>query len=111
MTAPDGLSDRSAALWEAVVADFVLSAVELALLHEGCIALDRAAQAAAVIDAEGVTVKDRCGSPKSHPACDVEARNGSIVAAIIRQLGVSATTERVPRTGAKGGPRTPRRSD
>lgn len=87
-SSPAGLSDRAGALWDDVVAAFELSPAELTLLHEGLVALDRAAQAGAVIDAEGVTVLDRYGSPKSHPACDIEARNRTIFASVIRQLGV-----------------------
>lgn len=85
---PDGLSKRAAALWHDVVEAFELSPAELTLLHEGLTALDRAAQAGAVVNAEGVTVLDRYGSPKAHPACDIEARNRTIFASVIRQLGV-----------------------
>lgn len=86
--APDGLSDRTAALWVAVVAEYDLSPAELELLRSGCIALDRADAAGAIVEAEGVTVADRYGTPKAHPAVDVEHRHRALFARIVGQLGV-----------------------
>ena len=109
--APDGLSDRAAALWSAVLADLdesdrELSPHEMTLWHEALISLDRADQAAAVIAAEGVTVVDRYGSPKAHPAVDVEARSRTLFARITAQLKLTGE-DAVDRFGrAKPGPKS-----
>lgn len=109
---PDGLSARSGALYVDVVSEYHLSSSEVEILRQACMSLDRADEAAAIVAADGPISVDRYGSPKAHPAVDIEARSRAVFARLIAQLGVKATTERVPRTGAKGGPRTPnRRSD
>lgn len=102
---PAGLSRRSGALWRAVLEEFELSPAELELLRSALVALDRADAAAKVIDAEGVTVLDRYGTPKMHPAVDVETRSRTLYGRFVAQLGVRATVESVRRHGAKPGPR------
>jgi P27 family predicted phage terminase small subunit len=72
------LSARGRALWDSLIGDFVLDdAAAHELLRRACEASDRADQALAVIDAEGVTFKTRFGEPRVHPAVAVErdARN------------------------------------
>ena len=64
-TAPKGLTRRSAALWRQATAGYVLSASELMVLHEALVSLDRANQAAEVLDAEGTISTDRYGSPRA----------------------------------------------
>lgn len=109
MTVPDGLSVRSAALHEAVTAEYVLSASEMELLRQACVALDRADEAAAIIATDGPVTHDRYGGAKAHPACDIESRSRALFARLVAQLGIAATTTTVSRTGARPGPRTPRR--
>lgn len=104
--APGELSKRSARLWRAVLDEFELSPAEVELLRSALIALDRADTAGAVIAVEGVTALDRYGSPKMHPAVDVEARNRALFGRFVAQLGVKATVDSVhARAGAKPGPR------
>lgn len=50
---PDGLSERGKALWRQVVPDRGRSPGRLAMIGEALKALDRADQAAAIVDAEG----------------------------------------------------------
>jgi len=107
--APAGLSSRSRGLWKAVVDEFELSPAELELLRSALICLDRADEAAEVLDREGLIASDRYGSPKPHPAADIEARNRVIFGRFVAQLGVKATIETVRRAGAKPGPRPGRR--
>lgn len=102
--APAALTPRSRKLWRAVLAEFELSPAELELLRSALVALDRADEAAAIIAAEGVVTVDRYGSPKAHPATDVESRNRALYGRFLAQLGVKATVESV-RRGAKSGPR------
>jgi hypothetical protein len=88
-----------------VLKDFELSPAELEVLRCALVSLDRADQAATVLDAEGVTVVDRYGSPKAHPAVDVEARNRAAFARMVAQLGV-----KVPEVPPVRSPRSVRAS-
>ena len=103
--APTGLSKRSAKLWRAVLAEFELSPAELELRRSALVALDRADEAADIIAVEGVVTVDRYGSPKAHPAADVESRNRALYGRFLAQLGVKATVESVRMHGAKPGPK------
>jgi phage terminase small subunit len=85
---PAGLSDRAKKLWRAALADFELSPAELEVLRSACETLDRADAAAKIVKREGVTVKDRYGSPKAHPAVDAELRARGLFARLVRQLGI-----------------------
>lgn len=96
---PEGLSARSAGLWERVLDQYELSAAELELLAEACRSLDRADQLRAVVDLEGVTTTDRWGGKKLHPAHDGEQRARRDYASFMRQLGV-----RVPPPSPGRGP-------
>lgn len=91
--APTGLSDRAKRLWKAVLTVYELAAAELELLRIACEQLDRGDQAAKIVKAEGVTVNDRYGTPKQHPAVDVEARSRSLFARLVAQLGVKLPDE------------------
>ncbi len=102
---PENLTPRNRKLWRDVMAEFELSPAEVELLRSGLEALDRADQAAAVVRAEGITVLDRYGTPKAHPAADVEARSRAIFARAVAQLGIKATTETPRMIGAKPGPK------
>jgi P27 family predicted phage terminase small subunit len=109
---PAGLSRKAAAFWRKVLVTYELGPAGLELLASACRALDRAEQAAAVLAEEGITSLDRYGSPKAHPACEIEARSCRSFAAFVRQLGIEtdddtpspASAPRV-RYGAKPGPR------
>jgi hypothetical protein len=101
---PAGLSRRSRALWRDTVDEFELSASELFVLENGLRCLDRADEAAAVVNREGVTVLDRYGSPKAHPAVDVEVRCRAAFNAAMRQLAVKVTDDAPVRRGARTGP-------
>ena len=103
---PAGLSKRSAKLWRQVLDEFELSPAELELLRNALVALDRADEAAAIIAAEGIVTLDRYGSPKQHPATDVESRNRALYGRFLAQLGVKASVESVRHHyGAKRGPK------
>jgi hypothetical protein len=71
-----------------VLDEYELSPAEVELLRSALASLDRADEAAAIVDAEGLTTLDRYGSPKMHPACDVEARNRGLYGRFVAQLGV-----------------------
>jgi hypothetical protein len=71
-----------------VLNDYDLHAAELELLRCALVSLDRADEAAEVIARDGVTVLDRYGTPKSHPAADIEARSRAAYARMVAQLSV-----------------------
>lgn len=52
--APDGLSDRSVAVWAQIIGDGMVSPGRRVLLEQALRALDRADAAAAVVAAEGL---------------------------------------------------------
>ncbi|MGI9079738.1 MAG: hypothetical protein ACR2GF_02770 [Acidimicrobiales bacterium] len=103
--APAGLTKRSSKLWRAVLAEFELSPGEVELLRNALAALDRADQAAAIIEAEGLVTVDRYGSPKTHPAADIETRNRALYGRFLAQLGVKASPESARRGRGKSGPK------
>ena len=102
---PKGLSARGRRLWRAVVAEYELSSAELEVLGSALALLDRAESAATIVRAEGLITKDRYGSPKPHPAVDVECRCRATASRLIQQLGVKLVEAPVPRRGTKSGPK------
>ena len=90
---PADLTERSKLVWSDVLQGFELTAAELEVLRQALVSLDRADQAAAIVSEEGCVTTDRYGSPKAHPAVDVEARSRAIFARLISQLGVKFTVD------------------
>ncbi|MER9762415.1 P27 family phage terminase small subunit [Mesorhizobium sp. M0138] len=68
-------------------------------------AMDRADQAREVVSAEGLTVTDRYGTPKAHPAVNIERDARYAVLRGLRELGLDVAQEaaRMPRTRDYGG--------
>jgi P27 family predicted phage terminase small subunit len=95
---PRGLSARSRTLWRSVIREYELSDAEREVLRHACEANDRADQAAAVVREQGVTVLDRYGAPKAHPAVDVELRARGLFARLVAQLGVKVPEVESPRS-------------
>lgn len=91
--APKGVSARAQRLWRDVVKDFELSSAELEVLRCACEALDRADAATVLVGKEGLTCTDRYGSPKPHPAVDIETRSRSLFARLVGQLGLKLEDE------------------
>jgi len=70
---PPGLAARGRAYWQTVIADYDLSASELAILIEACRTLDNLDQLAEAIARDGATVLGSAGQTVVHPAL-TEAR-------------------------------------
>jgi hypothetical protein len=97
---PADLSVRARAFYLRMVADFEIDdAPGVELLLEACRALDRADQARAVLDVEGVVVIDRYEQRKPHPAAAIENSSRITFARLLRELNVSDEPPevRVPR--------------
>src|SRR3954469_14967613 len=73
--APSALSDDAKAIWRALNAEYELSPGDLRVLREGLAAWDRSAEAAAIVDAAGLTFIDPRGVPRQHPAAGLELRH------------------------------------
>lgn len=102
--APQDLSPERAELWRVTLEEFDPSPSELALLAEALRALDRAAEARAVIEADGVVTVDRYGSPKANPAVDIEHRSRVFFAQAMKQLGLAVPVVDPSRPGPKPTP-------
>jgi phage terminase small subunit len=66
--APKHLSDESRTLWCEIVQTFVLEGYQLRTLRLACEAYDLAQQARELLAKEGLTITDRYGVIKPHPA-------------------------------------------
>jgi P27 family predicted phage terminase small subunit len=100
LSPPRHLSRRSKAFWRAIVGDYDLSPHHVELLRRLCEAMDRADQARELLDAEGLTVTDRYGQVKPHPAATIETQNRIAVARLVRELdleGEPLPDPRMPR--------------
>src|SRR5690242_544455 len=87
MSVPSGLSARSTAFWTDVTEMWVIEdPAARTLLELACVALDRGEQARALLDAEGLTITDRYGQMKPHPAASVEHQARLAVARLLREL-------------------------
>jgi phage terminase small subunit len=87
-----------------VVADFALESHHLKILEAAAGAWDRAEQARRLVDAEGLTVKDRFGQAKPHPATLIERDNRALFARLVRELGLDVEApgdSRPPRLGGQ----------
>lgn len=101
---PEHLSARSSAFWRAVVADYLIEdAPGLELLRRACEAMDRADEARAVLEREGLTFTSRYGELRPHPCVAVERDARVAVARLLRELRVTEPPEddRPPRLGRR----------
>ena len=101
--APAHLSKRSRAFWRDIVGTFDLEAHRLELLRSCCEAIDRRDQAAELLLADGLTMTDRYGQTKPHPAASIEAQARIAVARLLRELRLDESTAdaRPPRQGRR----------
>lgn len=94
---------RSVDLWRSTVDEFELESHQLELLRRCCEASDTADAAGEVVRAEGVTVLDRFGAARAHPAVAVERDARLAVARLLRELrlGEEPADSRPPRRGGR----------
>ena len=99
---PEGLSERSQRLWADLVPKTGWSPGRLALLGEALRSLDRADEARALLDAEGLIAKtESTGALHIHPAVRIEKDARSQFLSAWRELGLSSTF-RDANPGARG---------
>ena len=85
---PKHLSRESKAWWRQVVSDYDLERHHLKLLQAAAESWDRVAQARALIERDGIVIKDRFGQQKPHPAVDIERHNRALFTKMLRELAL-----------------------
>jgi P27 family predicted phage terminase small subunit len=83
---PAHLSESSRQWWETTLALYELQEHHLRLLQLACEAWDRAQQARAQIDRDGLTVSTADGGIKTHPCIAIERDSRLGFARILREL-------------------------
>lgn len=86
---PDQLSAAGKRLWRQIVAEYELDdPAGLAILTAGCEAFDRMKSAQKEIKRDGLTVRDRFGQLKAHPACNVERDSRAALLQALKSLNL-----------------------
>jgi phage terminase small subunit len=98
---PGHLGETGSAFWSRIVADYRLGAGELELLEVAAQAFQNQRAAQLVIDEKGLVVDGRFG-PIPNPAVKMMRDFGTLLAQVLRQLGISLDEqiEKVQRGGA-----------
>jgi phage terminase small subunit len=101
---PRHLSAQARKFWQDAMSTWVLDdPAALTLLRLACEAMTRGEEAKKLLDAEGLTVRDRYQQTRPHPACGVEQQCRLAVARLLRELRLlepPADDEvRIPRIG------------
>ena len=94
--APRHLSPTSRRLFADVTSSYVLEPHHVAILTKALEAFDRAEQARALVDAEGLIVLSRLNESKAHPAIPIERDSRAQFFAGMRQLGLDVESPATP---------------
>lgn len=86
---PKGLSPEAGRVWKALHAEFELTdAAAVQVLTIGLRAYDTARAAEVLLGEQGLTIIDRYGSPKAHPAVDIARQARAQYLGALRMLGI-----------------------
>jgi phage terminase small subunit len=101
---PTHLSPPSKRWVKQIIGDFDLESFHFRLLVKGAEAWDRSEQAREQIATDGITVPDRYGVLKAHPAVAIERDSRLAFARLLRELALDAAVpdSRPPRTADYG---------
>lgn len=100
---PATLREPGRALWRGVMAQYaIVDAGGLEILRQACAACDRAAQYAAIIDAEGPMILTKTGL-REHPLIKHEIAARALTARLIARLGLDLEPLR-PQPGRPSSP-------
>ena len=97
---PASLSLPARNLWQSIVDEYGIADVGgLTVLSAGIEAYERMREAQAVVGREGLTIQDRYGVAKAHPACAVErdCRGQWLAALKMLNLDVEPVASRIGR--------------
>ncbi|MBZ9698813.1 P27 family phage terminase small subunit [Mesorhizobium sp. CO1-1-9] len=98
---PRHLSAKTRRFAAKIIKDFDLEAHHFEILCRTAEAMDRADSARDMVAKDGLTVSDRYGTPKAHPAVGIERDARVAVLRGLRELGLDlpgADAPRAPRT-------------
>jgi P27 family predicted phage terminase small subunit len=86
---PPELDEAGIELWTAVQGEYgIADAGGLAILRTACQAADRAKQAQDAIRQAGIMTLDARGTPKAHPAVEVERQSHAGIRAALKALNL-----------------------
>ena len=88
MNAPKHLSAEARRIWNKMVAEWNFDDSTLMILRQALEAFDRLNQAREAIARDGLTVADRFGAQRAHPALIVEKDSRLALLRAWRQLGL-----------------------
>jgi len=100
--APRHLRPETRRWWREVARGYELEPHHTKLLTLACEALDRGQEARELLAREGLTVTDRYGQLRGHPAASIERQEAVTFARLVRELGLdteSPPEARPPRIG------------
>ncbi len=98
---PQHLSEEMRNFYKSVLKDFDLEPHHLVILTRACECLDRADQAREEVKADGLTVTDRYGSKKAHPAVKIEIDSKNTARLLLRELGLDLEPPGEPGRGPR----------
>lgn len=103
-TPPAHLSPASKKWYRSIVDEYELGPQHFRVLRLAGEAFDRGQQAREIVDAEGITIRDRFGVARPHPAVAIERDCRLAVARLIRELALDDGPDpdvRPPRRGGR----------
>ena len=86
--APKQLSAEAKGWWRKILECWDLDDAALLILESGLEALDRMRQAQVILAKEGITIEDRFGQAKQHPATLVERDAKATLLRHVKALGI-----------------------
>ena len=89
---PIQLTGSRLRLWQQLQNGYQLEPASLELLRNGAEALERAAQLAAQVQAEGATFRDRFGGIRPNPAAQLEQQYRALATRTLAQLAARMET-------------------
>jgi P27 family predicted phage terminase small subunit len=84
---PSHLTNAGKKLWNDIFAEIEFDAPALLLLQLMCEQYDRLNEARAILAREGITMTDRFGQVKAHPAIAIEVSSVAAIGRAFRLLG------------------------
>ena len=91
---PKHLSVSTKAWWKSVTASYTMEPHHFHLLQLCCEARDMAEEARKILAKEGLTIRDRFGVPRRHPATAVLQDARLAFARLVRELGINKNEKR-----------------
>ncbi len=86
---PAHLSEPMRQFYRKIQRTYVLSDQHFRLLEAACEAHDRKSEARALLDTEGLTIENRHGEKRPHPAVGIERDSALRFARLLREIGLS----------------------